>query len=190
MKIYISPARHPDGQNLDVHGRSERDRMAVIGGKFYEQLAANGFTDLMINDDKSLADAVAESNTWGADLHIALHSNASNGLQSGMEAWIYRDNLRMEVLARHLMSALTRALQTRIRNGSRGWAKRSRIDPPWVRPRFAMGMYEVERTKGDAILLELYFHDNLHDCATWKKNEDRAVAAMAQVIAEYAGRRE
>jgi N-acetylmuramoyl-L-alanine amidase len=185
VKIYISPARHPEGQNLDVNGKSERARMLAVGRKLFDALAAKGFNGLFLNEELDLAGAVNESNIWGADLHIALHSNASRGAQSGMEAWIHQYNLRMDELARRILGELTRATQLPIRRGSKGWAKRSRVDPPWVRPRSSFGLFEVERTKADAILLELYFHDNMHDCAVWEQNEDKAVEAMAEAISQY-----
>lgn len=186
-KIYISPARHPEGQNLDVHGRSERQRMAVVGKKLFDALAAKGYNAMILNDELDLTGAVKQSDTWGADLHIALHSNAANGAASGMEAWVHRNNENMERLTHFILDRIGRALaqQLPIRRGQKGWAKRSLVDPPWVPPRYPKGLYEVEKTRADAILLEFYFHDNPHDCAVWAQYENAAVEALAAAIDFY-----
>ena len=184
-KIYISPARHPEGQNLDVRGKSERSRMLTVGRKLFDALATRGFNCMILNDNLSLRKAVNQSNIWGADLHVSLHSNASNGLQSGVETWIHRNNAGMEKLSQGIILALAEVLSIPARRGSKGWAKRSLIDAPWTAPQRPNGLYEVEKTNASAILIELYFHDNEEDCLKWKQEEDVAVDRIAGEISHY-----
>ena len=85
-RVYLSPATHPDSG-----GRGECDLEENLNGF----LAANNSTNGNFNDQQSnLRDrgykvrigngtyqtAVANSNSWGANLHIPLHSNARSGV--------------------------------------------------------------------------------------------------------------
>lgn len=80
-KIYLSPARHPDtGSRGECQGKSENDMgySAAYG-------AANQTNGLVSRQYKvqigtsTYTGAVANSNSWGADIHLVMHSNSGSG---------------------------------------------------------------------------------------------------------------
>lgn len=187
MKLYLSPARHAPGSNMGVDGRDERTRMAILADKIaaaLRQMQIAPQIELKINHALSLRQAIKQSNTWGADVHIALHSNALNGQARGIEAWIYPGNIRMEMLARLIMLSVSDLTGTPARKGTgTRWAKWTDVkkdgwqDGPYLA--------EVNDTKADSVLFEFYFHDNREDLQAFESRIDEAAELIAAGIAEF-----
>jgi len=114
-RIYLSPARHSNSGN-----RGECQLEENVNGF----LAANNATNAEFQDQHknlrergykvrigngTVATAIANSNSWGADLHIPLHSNAIPGVpcthtSSGHGTWgIHEGNLFDQLLAQDLV---------------------------------------------------------------------------------------
>ncbi|MEC4817060.1 MAG: hypothetical protein SAK29_27895 [Scytonema sp. PMC 1069.18] len=94
-KVYLSPARHTDtGSRGECKSRNENNMAAysasqATSGSYYQDvfnssspyrnLRARGYKVRIGNG--TLRSAIDNSNAWGADLHIPLHSNADTGGQ-------------------------------------------------------------------------------------------------------------
>lgn len=185
MRLYLSPARHAPGSNIGIDGRDERTRMAILADRIAAALRHIApQIEVKTNKTLTLRGAIKQSNAWGADVHIALHSNALNGQARGIEAWIYPGNIRMEMLARLIMLSVSELTGTPARKGSgTRWGKWTDLkkdgweDGPYLT--------EVNDTKADAILFELYFHDNREDLQGFESRIDEAAELIAAGIAEY-----
>lgn len=185
MRLYLSPARHAPGSNMGVDGRDERTRMDILAGKVAERIRIIApCIEIKTNKTLTLRGAIKQSNVWGADVHIALHSNALGGGAKGIEAWIYPGNIRMEMLARLIMLSISEltGIPARKATPSR-WGK-------WTdtkRDGWQDGPYliEVNDTKADSILCECYFHDNREDLQAFESRIDEAAELIAAGIAEF-----
>lgn len=110
-KIYLSPARHSDtGSRGECGGNSENAMAAIAAdsatngdyhndvynpGSSYRNLRARSY-QVRISDG-TIRTAIDNSNAWGANIHIPMHSNASAGACTRTDASkfgtvaIYRD---------------------------------------------------------------------------------------------------
>lgn len=80
-KIYLSPSNQTD--NRYAYGdTNEAAQCRRIASATEAALVRCGF-EVKNGDTGTMAGKVAESNAWGADLHICIHTNAANGKASG-----------------------------------------------------------------------------------------------------------
>src|SRR5665648_309265 len=167
--IYISP--------------STQERNAGVGPFGTEEFEMNGIADILIHliakDGRfvwrrnsptvDIYQIATDSNTWGADIHVALHSNAGGG--EGTEVYAYGPGTNSERLAR--------ALYNQIAPLSPGIDRGVKYNP---------GLMEVgDRVSATAALIELGFHDDLKD-ATWiAYNPEMISKALYMGICDYFG---
>ena len=98
-----------------------------------------------------------DSNTWGADIHVAIHSNAGGGV--GTEVYAYAPKTNSERLAQ--------ALYDQIAPLSPGADRGVKYNPKLI---------EVgDSVHATAALIELGFHDNQAD-ATWIAYNSQSIA--------------
>ena len=89
-KIYIDQGHNPTNPNAGAEGNGyrEQDLVQVIGVLTADALRAEGFdvrlsrptpeTQLVTSNATSLAARGNDANSWGADLFLSLHANASS----------------------------------------------------------------------------------------------------------------
>ena len=112
-----------------------------------------------------------DANTWGADLFLSLHCNASvDASASGSEALVFSRFGTSYSIAEVLLTALTEA--TGLRN--RGVL---------IRP----GLYVLRRTRMPAVLLELGFITNPSDAALLRDNPVLFAQGIYNGIVRYYG---
>ncbi|MCF0137910.1 MAG: N-acetylmuramoyl-L-alanine amidase [Oscillospiraceae bacterium] len=78
MKIYLSPSM----QRANLYaagGTTEMHQCSRIAESAERALLRNGFEVLRAPMGQSAEDNVAQSNNWGADFHIPIHTNAGGG---------------------------------------------------------------------------------------------------------------
>ena len=86
-KIFLSPSNQSD--NTYSYGNTnEAVQCGRISDAAKVALERCGF-EVKVNHMGTLSQKVAESNAWGADLHIPIHSNACNGSVSGTRMFYY-----------------------------------------------------------------------------------------------------
>ena len=161
IKIYIDQGHNPSGFNTGAEGNGfyEQDLTFEIGRRLYNLLSANPEfeprlsrpspdTILGTSNASSLTARVREANSWGADVFVSLHTNASpNPQANGTEALIYsRSSTTALGLAESILTELTQV--TGLRN-------RGVIERP--------GLYVLKRTVMPAVLVEMGFITNRYE---------------------------
>lgn len=147
-KIYISPSSQP--VNTYAAGKTnEQVQCRKIALATVDALKRCGFeAKTNVADGKTMYDRVRESNSWGADLHVPIHTNAFNKKLKG---------------TRMFCSSTT---------GDGGKACKSILDvlAPLVPGESdgirAASYYEITATKAPCAYVEAAFHDNAEQ-AKW-----------------------
>lgn len=183
-KIYIDQGHNPVNPNAGAEGNGfrEQDLVQRIGVLTANELRANGFdvrvsrptieTQLGTSTATSLAARVNEANSWGADLFVSLHTNASElSTVSGTEGLIFRRGGDAERAAEAMVRQVSFA--TGLRN--RGVTVRSNL-------------YVLRRTRMPAVLLELGFITNPGDAELMAYSPGLFASGITNGILEYYGR--
>ena len=181
-KVYLSPAMHR--QNECCYPRPD-------GKQCYESLENNEYIDIlepvlnrcgietkrgyrrtpMNNEDgdKIMRQNVAESNTWGADVHYISHTNGANGTVKGYRPIYFTGSAKGKKLAEIMVKY------------------RKQIYPYSVVLNNRTDLYELKNTNAVAFYEEHVFHDNLED-ATWFHTHMNEIAeSAAKGLCEYFG---
>lgn len=80
-KIYLSPSSQPEN-TYAVGNTNEQEQCRRIAAAARDALIRCGF-DVKAGMDGTMYTRTRESNSWGADLHIPIHTNAWKGLLQG-----------------------------------------------------------------------------------------------------------
>ena len=158
IKIYIDQGHNPSGFNTGAEGNGyyEQDITYAVGVELFALLSENPeFTPrlsrpkpetvLGTSNNSSVIARVRDANSWGADVFISIHTNASvNPAANGTEALIYSVSSTEALgLAESILRELT--LVTGFRN-------RGVVERP--------GLYVLRRTQMPSVLVELGFISN------------------------------
>ena len=184
IKIYIDQGHNPQSPNSGAEGNGlrEQDLVFRIGIETKRLLDANSDfearlsrptaeTQLGTSNASSLRARVDDANSWGADLFLSLHCNAStNTSVSGSEALVFSRIGASYSIAETVLAALTEA--TGLRN--RGVL---------IRP----GLYVLRRTAMPAVLLELGFITNPADAVLLRDNPTLFAQGIYNGIVRYYG---
>lgn len=174
MKVYISPSTQQNNISVNpLYGTEERV-MHLIANEVVPLLEEQGITVFKGRADQTLTEMVAESNDLKVDCHIAIHSNAMGGTQSGKargcEVWIYQNSVGGRKLAEPIYKELEALTPTADRGIKEDTAK-----------------YETKATKSPACIVEVAFHDNLLD-AEWILTHIKIIAeGIAKGVCTYLG---
>lgn len=140
-KIYLSPSSQP-ANSYAVGKTNEQEQCRKIAAVARDALIRCGF-DVKAGMDGTMYTRVAESNNWGADAHIPIHTNAHNGKTAGFRGFYYKANGEGHKLVKAIMDAVA-PLTPGSSDGVSAYP----------------GLYEVEHSAGYCAYLELGFHDN------------------------------
>ena len=171
--IYLSPSTQEF--NPYINGGNEEYYMNLIADAMIPYLNATGIGYVRNTPDMTAASSIKASNAGNYDFHLALHSNAVGGENSGSATgsqvyyYPYSDNSRRaaDIFANNLKLIYPNPLKV--------------ITVPTT----TLG--EVARTKAPAVLIEYAFHDNEQD-ANWIKNNINLIAENTVVsLADYFG---
>lgn len=182
IRIFIDQGHNPRNPNAGAEGNGylEQDLVFRIGietktlldgnAAFSTRLSRpNADTQLGTSNAESLRLRVEDANSWGADLFLSLHTNASvNSSVSGSEGLVYQRNSTAYTIAQELLSSLTQA--TGLRN--RGI---------FIRP----GLYVLRRSAMPAVLLELGFITNPGDAALMAEDPTLFALGIYRGLASY-----
>ena len=185
IKIYIDQGHNPSGFNTGAEGNGfyEQDITYDIGVRLYDLLRTNPnfevklsrpapTTILGTSNSSSLTTRVRDANSWGADIFLSLHTNASdNSAATGTEALIYSETSEVaRGLAEDILEELTQA--TGLRN-------RGVIERP--------GLYVLRRTNMPAVLVEMGFITNPRDAELMVYSPDLFSRGIYRGILKYYG---
>ena len=164
--IYLSPSTQENNVGAGNYG-TEEQRMNEIMDLIENQL--RGHYILYRNrPNMTLQQVVADSNAKNPDLHFALHSNAGGG--SGAECWICAKGGQAERFANRLyeeLSALTPGKDRGVK--------------------VSTSLYEVNKTKAPAVILEVDFHDTPEGAAWILANKEAIARACVRAIMGHFG---
>lgn len=166
-KIYISPSSQP-GNLYAVGNTNEQAQCRKIASALKEKLDQCGF-DSMAGLGGTMYTRVAESNRWGADLHLPLHTNAFDGKVAGLRIMVAKTGGEAEKIAQAILQTLAPITP----GTSDGISVQT-------------GLYEINSSKALCVYIEVGFHDNPEE-AQWiiDHTEDIAVAIAKGLCKHY-----
>lgn len=167
-KIYISPSDQV--KNAYAAGNTtEAIQCRRIAVALKLSLLRCGF-DALTNVSDTMAERVNESNEWGADLHVCLHSNAFNEEVSGTRIFSY--DLEGEGYE------AAKAIFARLAPITPGTSENIKPYP---------ALYEVRNSNAPCVYIEIDFHD-VDAVALWIiENTQEIAEAICHGICDYYG---
>ena len=167
-KIYLSPSDQT--KNAYAYGNTtEAIQCRRIADALEKALKRCGFA-VKNNKTASMAERVSESNNWGADLHLPLHTNAYNGKVSGTRIFTYDNSGKGYQCAKKVFGYLSAVTPGKSENIS--------VDAE---------LYEVRNTTAPCVYVESEFHD-VPDVAKWIIGHVTDIAeAICRGICDYFG---
>lgn len=174
-KVYLSPSNQ-DG-NLGVKSvgyTNEEKEMNDLSNYIEKRLKDYNIKVYRNNPNGNINLWVADSRYYGADLHIAIHSNAStNHTSKGVETWINDQTSDTYSLANMIQSDLMNIYYDK-ENGNRG-------------VKYSNGALGETRMPKFGILVELAHHDYLEDAKWIMDNKELIGNTIADSILKYFG---
>ncbi len=170
-KIYISPSNQV-GNVYATGGTNEKEQCHKIAKACVDFLKKKGFSvKCTYNDD--MYERVRESNLFGADLHIAIHTNATakHNVTGGTQILLY--NLQGE------RKKVGQAVFSRLASLTPGKSAERLVEKP--------DFYEINSAKGITIYCECEFHDTKEGSDFIIKNTKKIGEAIAKGICDYYG---
>lgn len=140
-KIYLSPSNQ-DGNMYAYGNTNECDQCNHIADAAKAALERCGFTVKKAPKGQEMRTSINESNSWGADLHIPIHTNAGGG--QGTVVFVYQQTPNNMQFAEPVYKAVQAVSPGKIDYGVR------------ENPSLA----ELNSTNAVAVYVEADFHDN------------------------------
>lgn len=167
-KIYISPSDQTSN-TYAAGNTNEAIQCRKIANALVTALQRCGF-EAKTNVTASMANRVAESNKWPADLHVCIHTNAFNEKVAGTRIFSY--DLKGE--GYKAAKAVFNALAPITPGASENIKERPEL-------------YEVRNSKAPCVYVEVDFHD-VDEVALWIiENTEKIAEAIAEGICNYYG---
>ena len=147
MKIYLSPSMQP--ANIYAAGNTnEQVQCNRIAEAAKTALERCGFTVKKAPEGQSMQQNVSDSNAWGAELHVPIHTNAGGG--AGTVVFVHGGTAAQMKYAAPIYEEVQA-----ISPGTTDYGVRVNS-----------GLYELGYTTATAVYVECEFHDRA-DLATW-----------------------
>lgn len=167
-KIYLSPSNQ-DGNTYAYGNTNEMAQCNKIASYAQTALERCGFVVKRAVQGQSMYTSVSESNTWGADLHIPIHTNASNGQVTG--------------------GTLVMLFSQSGENYKAGTAILNAVAPITPGKDYAIqtntSLYELSNTTAIAVYLECEFHDTVTGAQFIVNNVKNIGEAIAKGVCAY-----
>ena len=167
-KIYISPSSQP-GNLYAVGNTNEQVQCRRIAAALKEKLDRCGF-ETMAGLDGTMYTRVAESNRWGAELHLPVHTNAFDGKVAGLRIMVARTGGEAEKIAQAIMDTLAPITP----GTSDGISVQT-------------GLYEITNSSALCVYLEVGFHDEPQEAQWIIDHTDEIAEAIARGLCKYYG---
>lgn len=147
MKIYLSPSAQP-ANNYAAGDTNEQVQCNRIAEAAKTALERCGFTVRKAPEGQEYKDNVSESNAWGAELHIPIHTNAGGG--AGTVVFVHGGTAKQMQYAKPIYGEVQATSPGTTDYGVR----------------VNSGLYELGYTTATAVYIECEFHDRA-DLAAW-----------------------
>lgn len=170
-KIYISPSNQ-EANLYETGGTNEKEQCHKIARACYNYLKTKGFNVKCTYND-NMYERVSESNAFGADIHLAIHTNATvnHNVTGGTQILLY--SLTGE------RKKVGEAVLNRLAPITPGKSAEKLIEKP--------SFYEVNSAKGITVYCECEFHDTKEGSEFIIKNTKIIGEAIAKGICDYYG---
>ncbi len=169
-KIYLSPSN----QNANVYSYGNTNecvqcnKIAAYAKKALERC---GFEVKKAPEGQMMTTSIAESNKWGADLHLPIHTNAYNGKHTGGTlVMLYSNTAENNKAGKAILDAIAPI--------SPGSDYSLRYNP---------GLAELNSTDALAVYIEVEFHDTKEGAKWIVDNVEKIGEAIAKGVCEYYG---
>lgn len=166
-KIYLSPSSQHENPYA-YGGTNEAAQCMKIALAAADALKRSGF-EVSVGGG-TMYQRVPESNRWGADLHVAIHTNAANGKTTGTRCYAWKtggDGFRAAQAIFNVLAPITPGTSEGVFE-QRGW-------------------YEIKNTKAPCAYIECEFHD-VPETAKWITEHTTEIGeAIAQGICNFYG---
>ena len=168
-KIYISPSNQV-GNTYATGGTNEKEQCHKIAKYSVSYLEKKGFS-VKCTYNLDMYERVKESNSFGADLHVAIHTNATSkhNVTGGTQILLY--NLSGE------RKKVGQAVLNRLAPITPGKSAERLIEKP--------DFYEINSAKGITVYCECEFHDTKEGSDFIRKNTKAIGEAIAKGICDY-----
>lgn len=167
-KIYISPSSQP-ANTYAVGNTNEQEQCRRIAVALEKELDRCGFNAKTGISD-SMYTRVPESNAFGADLHLPIHTNAFDGKVAGLRIMVYKKGGEAEQIAKAIMNTLAPITP-------------GESDGISVYP----GLYEVKNSNAICVYIEVGFHDNPEEAQWIIDHTQDIAAAIAKGLCRHYG---
>ncbi len=169
-KIYLSPSNQ--NKNLYATGdTNEMEQCDKIATKLETLLKAKGFNVKKAPKGQSMSKTISESNSFGANLHLPIHTNAFNGeLTGGTLIMLYSNNSENMKAGKCILEPLSKITP----------GKDYQIQ---TRPNLA----ELNSTNALAVYIEAEFHDTKEGSDYIIANIDDIAKAICDGVCDYFG---
>ena len=170
-RIYISPSSQGDNAYA-VGGTNEKEQCEKIAKACVAFLQKHGF-QVKVRYNSDMYVRVAESNAFGADLHVAIHTNATaaHNVTGGTSILLYDLTGERKKAGRAVFDRLSP-----ITPGSS--AERLMAYP---------GFYEIKNTNSVCVYCECEFHDTREGAQFIINNTNAIGEAIAKGVCDYYG---
>lgn len=167
-RIYLSPSSQPDNAYA-VGNTNEQEQCRKIAAALKEELDRCGFW-CYAGLSGTMYTRAAESDKFGVDLHMPIHTNAFNGIVAGLRIMVSKMGGEAEQIAR----AIDKYLAPITPGTSDGISTMPNL-------------YEIKATEAICVYLEIGFHDNPEE-AKWIIDNTQKIAEMiARGLCEHYG---
>lgn len=175
-KVYLSPSLQEHNKGVGSYG-IEMDRMRELALLVKKRLVERGIEVRLpakawayLDPNTSMFKVVSDSNAWGADIHLPMHTNAGGPTADGTMTMYYPGSDKGKKLATAIhkrVAALTPGSDIGI------------VTSPLF--------YETKAADAVVAYLELFFHTNKKEVDHYLANKDKYARAIADGILSYFG---
>ena len=167
-KIYLSPSDQ-DGNRYAYGNTNEMIQCCRIADACEIALKRCGF-EVINNQTGSMEERVSESNRWGADLHMPIHTNAFNGVVAGTRLFSHDTSGEGYKACKAVFNVLAPVTP--------GTSESVSTYP---------GLYEIRYANAPTVYVEAEFHD-VPKIAKWIiENVELIGEALAEGVCNYFG---
>lgn len=167
-KIFLSPSNQSDNRYAygNTNEAAECGKMAEAAEKALKRC---GF-DVKTMQWESAQERCKQSDAWGADLHIPIHTNAYNGKVTGTRIFVYKMSGESYEAAKDIYNELAPITP--------GKSENIQAFPELI---------ELNKPKAPAVYIEAEFHDN-KDAAKWIIENTEAIGeAICKGVCKHFG---
>lgn len=169
-KIYISPSNQ-NGNTYAAGGTNEMEQCNKIAAALEVALKRCGFSTKRAPKGQAMSKSISDSNAWGADLHLPIHTNAFNGkVTGGTMIMIYNNATNNLKAAKAIKAALDPVTP------GKDYAIQVRND-----------LAELSQTKAIAVYCECEFHDTAVGAKFIIDHTSEIAEAIAKGVCNFYG---